>query len=39
LLDLAGVANEFADLTDVKWVIVALGFGFRVDYVGVFPSL
>ena len=39
LLDLAGVANEFANLTDVKWVIVALGFGFRVDYIRVFPCL
>lgn len=39
LLDLTGVADKFADLTDVKWVIVALGFGFRVDYIGVFPCL
>jgi hypothetical protein len=39
LLDLAGVADKFANLTDVKWVIVALGFGFRMDYIGIFPCL
>jgi hypothetical protein len=39
LLDLAGVADKLADLADVERVVVPFGFGFRVDYIGVFPCL
>lgn len=39
LLDLAGVADELADLADVERVVVALGLGLGVDDVGVFPGL
>lgn len=39
LLDLAGVANQLADLANIQRVVVALGLGFRVDDVGVFPGL
>lgn len=39
LLDLAGVANQLADLADVQRVVVALGLGLGVDNVGVLPGL
>lgn len=39
LLHLAGVADELADLADVKRVVVALGLGLGVDMVGVLPGL
>ena len=39
LLDLAGVANQLADLADVERVVVALGLGLGVDDVGIFPGL
>jgi hypothetical protein len=39
LLDLTGVADELANLADIKRVIVALGLGLRVDRVGVLPGL
>lgn len=39
LLDLAGVADELADLADVERVIVTLGLGLGVDGVGVLPGL
>lgn len=39
LLDLAGVADELADLADVERVVVSLGLGLRVDDIGVFPGL
>ena len=39
LLDLSGVANELANLADIKWIIVSLCLGLWVNYIGVFPSL
>lgn len=39
LLDLAGVADQLADLADVERVVVALGLGLRVDGIGVLPGL
>lgn len=39
LLDLAGVANQLADLADVQRIIVTLGLGLGVDDVGVLPGL
>lgn len=39
LLDLAGVADQFTDLTNVQRVVVTLGLGLGVDAVGVFPGL
>ena len=39
LLDLACVADKLTDLADVEWVVVAFGFGFGVDYIGIFPCL
>lgn len=39
LLDLAGVADELADLADVERVVVSLGLGLGVDDIGVFPGL
>jgi hypothetical protein len=39
LLDLAGVADELADLAHIERVVVALGLGLGVDDVGVFPGL
>jgi hypothetical protein len=39
LLDLTSVANEFADLADVQWIIVTLGLGLGMDDIRVFPGL
>lgn len=39
LLDLAGVADELADLANVEGVVVTLGLGLGVDNVGVLPGL
>ena len=39
MLDLSSVPDELADLADVKWVVVAFRFGFRVDDIGLFPCL
>lgn len=39
LLDLAGETDLFADLTNVKRIVVALGLGFGVRVIGVFPGL
>lgn len=39
LLDLSRVADKLADLADVKWVIVSLGFGLGMCDVWVFPGL
>ena len=39
LLDLTGLCDELTDLADVERVIVPLGFGLRVNDVGVLPSL
>ena len=39
LLDLTRVSDQLADLADVQWVVVALGFGLWVDDVGVLPGL
>lgn len=39
LLDLARVANQLTDLTNVKRVVVALGLGLGVDAIRVFPRL
>ena len=39
LLDLTRVSDQLADLTDIQWVVVALGFGLGVDDVGVLPGL
>lgn len=39
LLDLAGVADQLANLADVERIVVALGLGLGVDGVGVLPGL
>ena len=39
LLNLANIADLFADLTNIKRVVVALGLGLGVDDVGVLPGL
>jgi len=39
LLDLAWCGNELANLTNIKWVIVTLRLGLRMDGIRVFPSL
>jgi hypothetical protein len=39
LLDLSWVADQFADLTDIQWIIVTLGFRLRMDDVGILPCL
>lgn len=39
LLHLASVADQLADLADVKRVVVTLGLGLGVDNVGVLPGL
>ena len=39
LLDLTYVSDLFADLADVKGIVVALGFGLSVLLRGVFPGL
>lgn len=39
LLDLASEADLFTDLANVKRIIVALGLGFGVRVVGIFPGL
>jgi len=39
LLDLADVANLFADFTNIKGVIIALGLCLSVHVSGIFPSL
>jgi hypothetical protein len=39
LLDVSWLCDKFANLADVKWVIIALGLSLGVDDVGVFPGL
>lgn len=39
LFDLTGVTDLFADLADIKGIVVALGLGFRMRVVGVLPGL
>jgi hypothetical protein len=39
LLDLARVSDQFTDLADIQWVVVALGLGLGVDDIGVLPGL
>lgn len=39
LFDLTSVADLFADLTNIKGIVVTLSLGFRVSVVGVFPGL
>lgn len=39
LLDLAGVADQLADLANIERVVVALGLGLGVDGLGVLPGL
>lgn len=39
LLDLAGVADQLADLANIERVVVALGLGLGVDGLRVLPGL
>jgi len=39
LLDLADVSDLLADLANIEWIVVALGFGLGVRLGGVFPGL
>ena len=39
LLNLTSVADQLANFADIEWVIITLGFGLRVDDVGIFPCL
>ena len=39
LFDLTGEADLFTDLANVEGIIVALGLGFGMGVVGVFPGL
>jgi len=39
LLDLTRVSNQFTNLADIQWIVVALGLGLGVDDIRVFPSL
>lgn len=39
LLDLANIADLFADLADIKRVVVTFGLGLCVELSGIFPSL
>jgi hypothetical protein len=39
LLDLTSVANNFADLADIEWVVVAFSLGLGMDNIRVFPGL
>jgi len=39
LLDLANIADLFADLADVERVVVTFGLGLGVELSGIFPSL
>jgi len=39
LLDLSRISDQFTDLADVQWVIIALGLCLRMDNVGIFPGL
>jgi hypothetical protein len=39
LLDLAAIANEFADFADIERVVVALGLCLGMNDIGIFPGL
>lgn len=39
LFDLTSVADLFTDLANIEGIVVALGLGFRVSVIGVFPGL
>lgn len=39
LLDLTSVANKFANLANIKRIVVALGFSLGVYDIGIFPGL
>ena len=39
LLDLADVSNLFANLADIKWIVVAPRLGLWVSLGGIFPCL
>lgn len=39
MLDLTSVANKFANLADIKRIVVTFSFGLGVYDIGVFPGL